>query len=104
MNDSGNDFNTAISGDYSKPIDSIHEFLHYVTETAAAVAPEYPGIRTVSAMEQLAAIRSSYEGLRAANSDCRIIINYLRQRCGLDPDGLVEIWEQKIAAHESANR
>jgi len=52
-----------------------------IAEAAVKITPDYPGIGTAGAWEQISAIESCYEGTRLANDDLRAIATDLLAAC-----------------------
>jgi len=63
-------------------------------EAAIEIAPDYPNIETADQIEQLWAIKSTFEGVKAANDDLHKLIDVLRGRLNLSEEDVCEVWDE----------
>lgn len=64
-----------------------------IKEMAIEIAEGYPDIENVDCWEQLCAIRSSYQGTKAACGDLHKLIDLLRELLDWTKLEMVEFWE-----------
>lgn len=73
-------------------LDEYTKLCRAIKEKAVQIAHDYPEIGRLSPYEHLWAITSSYEGTDAANKDCHLLIDHLREKLGMTKVELTDLW------------
>ena len=65
-------------------------------ELAIKVASDFPDIETCNWPMHIWAIEQAHLGTKDANEELHAVVNILRERLGLSPDDITEVWMKML--------